>query len=77
MNTILEKLAWMLIPLLLSAVTYLWSTVQTTKEQLQKLEVSSELARERLKHDVIVFASSNRERIAVMEEKINKLEARK
>lgn len=77
MNNILEKLAWMLIPLLLSAVTYLWSTVQATKEQLQKLEVSSELARERLKHDVITFASSNRERIAVLEEKVNKLESRK
>lgn len=77
MNQIIEKLAWMLIPLLLSAVTYLWSTVQTTKEQLQKLEVSSELARERLKHDVITLAANNRERISVLEEKVSKIEQRK
>ena len=77
MNSILEKVAWMLIPLLLSAVTYLWSTVQNTKEHLQKLEVASELARERLKHEVITYASANRERVAVLEEKVKKLEESK
>lgn len=71
---IFEKLAWMIVPLLLSAVTYMWSTLQTTKEQVQQLTVSSELARERLRHEVITYASSNRERISVLEERVSKIE---
>lgn len=74
---IVEKLAWMLVPLLLSAVTYLWSTVQTTKEKLQQLEVSSELARERMRSDILSQAVANRERIVILEEKVSKLEGRK
>lgn len=77
MNQYVEKFAWMVIPLLLSAVTYMWSTLQATKEQVQQLSVSSELAREKLRHEVITFASANRERIAVLEEKVRKLEAEK
>lgn len=74
---IIEKLAWMLVPLLLSAVTYLWSTVQTTKEKLQQLEVSSELAREKMRSDILSQAVANRERISILEEKVSKLEGRK
>lgn len=73
---IVEKLAWMLVPLLLSAVTYLWSTVQTTKEKVQALEVSSELARERMRSDILTQATANRERISILEEKVSKLEAK-
>lgn len=74
---IIEKLAWMIVPLLLSAVTYLWSTVQTTKEKLQQLEVSSELARERMRSDILSQAVANRERISVLEEKVSRLEQKK
>lgn len=74
---IIEKLAWMLVPLLLSAVTYLWSTVQATKEKLQQLEVASELARERMRSDILSQAVANRERISVLEEKVSKLEGKK
>lgn len=74
---IIEKLAWMIVPMLLSAVTYLWATVQTTKEKLQQLEVSSELARERMRGDILSQAVANRERISVLEEKVSKLEGKK
>lgn len=74
---IIEKLAWMIVPLLLSAVTYLWSTVQTTKEKLQALEVSSELAREKMRGDILTQAVANRERISVLEEKVSKLEGKR
>ena len=74
---IVEKLAWMIVPLLLPAVTYLWSTVQTTKEKLQQLEVSSELARERMRSDILSQAVANRERIVILKEKVSKLEGRK
>lgn len=74
---IIEKLAWMLVPLLLSAVTYLWSTVQTTKEKLQELSVSSELAREKMRHEILTHAVANRERISVLEEKVSRLEGKK
>lgn len=74
---IIEKLAWMIVPLLLSAVTYLWTTVQTTKEKVQELEVSSELARERMRSDILAQAVANRERIVILEEKVSKLEGKK
>lgn len=77
MNAVIEKLLWAMVPLLLSAVTYLWSTVHTTKEQVQALKIEAELARERVRHDVLHQATANRERIAVLEERVNKLENKK
>lgn len=70
MNQYLEKFLWLLLPMLLSAVTYMWTTMQDTKEQLTALRLETALERERLRNDVISYASDNRERIAKLEAKV-------
>lgn len=77
MSGILEKLAWAAIPLAISATTYLWTTTQQNREQIQALKLETELAREKLRQDVLSYAAANRERIAVLEERLRKLESGK
>ena len=80
----------MIVPLLFSAVGSLWNTVGTLQDRVQDLEskvsllvtkdnrvvpsIEAELAREKLRHDVEKYASGNRERIVVIEEKLHRLE---
>lgn len=70
MNQYLEKFLWLVLPMLLSAVTYMWTTMQETKEQLTALRLETALEREKLRADVIAYAAANRERIAKLEERI-------
>ena len=70
MNQYLEKFLWLLLPVLLSAVTYMWTTMQNTKEQLTALRLETALEREKLRIDVIGYAAANRERIAKLEAKV-------
>ena len=89
----LEKLLWMIVPLLFTAVGSLWNTVSQLQLQVQELtskmslvvtkenkvipSIDAELARERLRQDVIEYAGVNRERITVLEEKVSQLENKK
>jgi hypothetical protein len=86
MNQYVEKFLWMLVPLLFSAVGYMWTTMQQLRDKVQDLEakislvvskdnkvipsLEAELARERLRQDVNKFASDNRERIIVIEQQL-------
>jgi hypothetical protein len=92
MNQYVEKLLWMIVPLLLSAATYQWTLIQTLQARIQELDakmslvvskdnkvipsIESELARERLRQDVLKYASENRERIVIIEEKIRTLNSK-
>lgn len=75
MNAIVEKLMWAAIPLILSATTYLWTTTQQNREQIQALKLETELAREKMRQDILTYAAANRERILVLEERVKKLES--
>lgn len=86
MNQYVEKLLWMIVPLLFSAVGYMWNTIHTLNSKVQDLEakvslvvskdnkvvpsIEAELAREKLRQDVVKYASENRERIIVLEQQI-------
>ena len=70
MNQYLEKFLWILIPMLLSAVTYVWTTLEETKEQVIALRLETALEREKLRSDMISYASENSERIAKLEAKV-------
>lgn len=70
MNQYLEKFLWLLLPMLLSAVTYVWTTLEKTKEDLIALRLETALEREKLRSDVISYASDSRERIAKLEAKV-------
>ncbi len=86
MNPYVEKVLWMIVPLLFSAVTYQWTKVQTMQEKILELEsklslvvskdnkvipsVESELARERLRQEVLKYDSDTRERIIILEQQI-------
>ena len=68
MNQYVEKFLWMLVPLLFSAVGYMWTSVQQLQDKVQDLEskmslvvskdnkvipsLEAELAREKLRQDV-------------------------
>lgn len=93
MNQYVEKLLWMLVPLLFSAVGYQWTMVQTLQDKVQDLEskislvvskdnkvvpsIEAELAREKLRHDVLIYASNNRERILILEQQVQHLRNKK
>ncbi len=86
MNQYVEKFLWMLVPLLFSAVGYMWTTLQQLRDKVQDLEakislvvskdnkvipsLEAELAREKLRQDVNKFASDNRERIIIIEQQL-------
>lgn len=88
----LEKLLWMIVPLLFTAVGSLWNTVGQLQSQVQELNskmtlvvtkenkvipsIDAELAREKLRQDVLEYSGVNRERITVLEEKIRHLESK-
>jgi hypothetical protein len=86
MNQYVEKFLWMLVPLLFSAVGYMWTSVQQLQDKVQDLEskmslvvskdnkvipsLEAELAREKLRQDVNKFAADNRERIIIIEQQL-------
>jgi|688.fasta_scaffold485364_1 hypothetical protein len=86
MNPYIEKFLWMLVPLLFSAVGYMWTSVQQLQDKVQDLEskmslvvskdnkvipsLEAELAREKLRQDVNKFAADNRERIIIIEQQL-------
>lgn len=90
MNQYVEKLLWMVVPLLFSAVGSLWNTVGNLHTRIQDLEnkvslvvskdnrvvpsVEGELAREKLRQDVEKHAADNRERITVLESQVQRLD---
>lgn len=92
MNQYIEKFLWMLVPLLFSAVGYMWTTLQNLQNKVQDLDakislvvskdnkvlpsIEAELAREKLRQDVLKYAGDNRERVVILEEKIKRLEAK-
>lgn len=93
MHPYLEKLLWMLVPLLFSAVGYQWTLVQSLRDKVNELEskislvvskdnkivpsLEAELAREKLRHDVLTYASNNRERIIILEQQLNQIKNKK
>ncbi len=76
----------MLVPLLFSAVGYMWTSVQQLQDKVQDLEskmslvvskdnkvipsLEAELAREKLRQDVNRYSAENRERIIVLEQNL-------
>ncbi len=86
MNQYVEKFLWMLVPLLFSAVGYMWTSVQQLQDKVQDLEskmslvvskdnkvipsLEAELAREKLRQDVNRYSAENRERIIVLEQNL-------
>ena len=70
MNQYLEKFLWLLLPMLLSSITYVWTTLEKTKEDVIALRLETALEREKLRSDVISYVSDNRERIAKLEAKV-------
>lgn len=74
--------------LLFSAVGYIWTTIHAMRDKIQDLEakvslvvtkdnkvipsLEAELAREKLRQDVLKYAAENRERITVIEQRIKK-----
>lgn len=75
-RAIFEKLMWMAVPLMFSAVTYMWTTLHSIRDQVIELQgkarLEAELAREKLRQDVLNYAAENRQRIALIEERMKK-----
>lgn len=85
----MEKLIWMIVPLLFTAVGTLWNTVGQLQLEVQELNsrmslvvtkdnkiipsVDSELADAKLRQDVREWAGQNERHIAVLEEQMRHL----
>lgn len=74
MSNIIEKLIWILVPLLLSAIIHMWSTLQSTKEAVNELKLSAEIERQRLKEEILAFANENRQIILILQERVKNIE---
>ena len=76
MNPWVEKVMFALIPLLLSGIVYLFSTVMDLQADVQIIQSEAALARLQLKVDLNEEIEANHERIVSLEEKVKQLQSK-
>jgi hypothetical protein len=76
MNPWVEKVMIAIIPLLLSGIVYLFSTVTSLKSDVQLIQSQSALARLQMKVDLSNEIATNRERIISLEEQVKELQSK-
>lgn len=74
MNPWIEKLLFALVPLLISGVVYLFSTVIALQADLTALQGEAALARQELKEEVRNEVKDNATNIAVLQEQVKQLQ---
>lgn len=74
MNPWVEKILYAAIPLLLSGVVYLFTTVVALDGELRTIKDEAALARQALKEEVRNEISDNKVKIAVLEERVKHLQ---
>lgn len=74
MNPWVEKILFAAIPLLLSGVVYLFSTVVALEGDLNTIKNESAIARQELKEEVRNEITENKIKIAVLQEQIKQLQ---
>lgn len=74
MNPWVEKILYAAIPLLLSGVIYLFTTVVALDGELRTIKDEAELARQALKEEVRNEVTENKIKIAVLEERVKHLQ---
>ena len=74
MNPWVEKILFAAIPLLLSGVVYLFSTVVALEGDLNIIKTESALARQDLKEEIRNEVAVNKIKIAVLEEQVKQLQ---
>ena len=76
MNPWLEKLLFALVPLLLSGIVFLFSTVMDLQADVQLIQSEAALARLQLKVELSDEIEDNSERIVTLEEKVKQLQSK-
>ena len=74
MNPWVEKILFASIPLLLSGVIYLFSTVVALEGDLAIIKNESALARQQLKEEIRDEVTENKIKIAVLQEQLKQLQ---
>ena len=74
MNPWVEKILYAAIPLLLSGVVYLFTTVVALDGELRTIKDEAALARQALKEEVRNEVTDNKVKIAVLEERVKHLQ---
>lgn len=74
MNQWVEKLLFALVPLLISGVVYLFSTVIALQSDVREMEANAALARQELKEEVRNEVKDNATSIAVLQEQVKQLQ---
>ena len=76
MNPWVEKVMFALIPLLLSGIVYLFSTVMDLQADVQLMQSEAALARLQMKVELSDEIEANSERIVTLEEKVKQLQSK-
>ena len=76
MNPWVEKILFALIPVLLSGIVFLFSTVIDLQEDVQIMKSEAALARLQLKVDLNDEIGADHERIVSLEEKVKQLQSK-
>ena len=76
MNPWVEKIIYAIIPLLLSGIIYLFSTVMDLQADVQLIQSEAALSRLQLKVELSDEIESNQERITLLEEKVKQLQSK-
>jgi len=76
MNPWLEKLTFALVPLLLSGIVFLFSTVMDLQADVQLIQSEAALARLQMKVELSDEIEANSERIVTLEEKVKQLQSK-
>jgi len=74
MNPWLEKVIYAVIPLVLSGLVFLFSTVVSLKGDLTIIKNESALARQQLKEEIRNEVTENKIKIAVLQEQVKELQ---
>lgn len=74
MNPWLEKVIYAVIPLILSGIVYLFSTVVALEGDLRIIKNEAAIARQELKEEVRNEITENKIKIAVLQEQVKELQ---
>jgi hypothetical protein len=74
MNPWLEKVIYAVIPLILSGIVYLFSTVVALEGDLAIIKNDAALARQQLKEEIRDEVLENKIKIAVLQEQVKELQ---
>jgi Na+-translocating ferredoxin:NAD+ oxidoreductase RnfG subunit len=74
MNPWIEKILYALIPMLLSGVVYLFSTVVALQSDVNVVKADAALARQALKEEIRNEVTENKLKIAVLQEQVKQLQ---